>query len=81
MCLAPSPKEARVYGTAELGSGDVAVWALAAVRPGASLGLAPAQRAQAMREAREAATIRDSATYLAELRAVAKIEVNPQLFE
>ncbi len=78
---APPPKEARVYGTVELGSGDVAVWALAAVRPGASLGLAPAQRAQAMREAREAATIRDSAMYLTELRAAAKIEVNPQLFE
>jgi len=78
---APAPVESRTYGTAELGSGDVAVFALAAVRPGSPARLSPAERAQALRDARDRIAMQDAATYISRLRAGAEVEVNQQLFE
>jgi len=78
---APAPVESRTYGTAELGSGDVAVFALAAVRPGSPARLSPAERAQALRDARDRIAMQDAATYINRLRAGAEVEVNQQLFE
>jgi peptidyl-prolyl cis-trans isomerase D len=78
---APAPVESRTYGTAELGSGDVAVFAVAAVRPGSPARLSPAERAQALRETRDRIAMQDAATYVTRLRAGAQVEVNQQLFE
>jgi len=78
---APAPTEARVYDSVELPSGDAAVWVVAAVRPGSPARLSPAERAQAMREARERSSFRDASVYVDELRAGAEVQVNPQLFE
>lgn len=65
------------YGTAELGSGDAAVWTVAAVRPGTDF---VTDRAEAEREAREFAAFQDATVYVAKLRAEAKVKINPQLF-
>ena len=78
---APAPIESRTYGTAELGNGDVAVFAVAAVRPGSPARLSPAERAQALRETRDRIAMQDAATYVSRLRAGAEVEVNQQLFE
>jgi len=78
---APAPVESRTYGTAELDGGDVAVFAVAAVRPGSPARLSPAERAQAMRDTRDRIAMQDASTYVSELRAGAEVEVNPQLFE
>ena len=68
------------YGTAELGTGDAAVWTVAAVRPGTEFVTDPAQRANAGREAREYASFQDATVYVTQLRADAKVKINPQLF-
>jgi peptidyl-prolyl cis-trans isomerase D len=70
-----------LYGTATLASGDAAVWTVTYVRPGSPATLAPAQRAAALREARDQASFRDASVYLAKLRSDAEIELNPQLFQ
>jgi peptidyl-prolyl cis-trans isomerase D len=72
---------APVYGTATLPAGDVAVWALTGREPGSPARLSPAERAEAMRNAREQSSFHDASVYVTELRSKAKVEVNPQLFE
>jgi len=78
---AGQPEGRPAYGTATLASGDTAVWTVTYVRPGSPAALAPAQRAAALNEARDQNRFRDAAVYLAQLRAAAEVEVNPQLFQ
>jgi len=78
---AGQPDGKPVYGTTTLGSGDAAIWTVTYVREGSPATLAPAQRAAALREAREQSSVRDASVYLAKLRADAEVEVNPQLFQ
>ena len=51
------------------------------VKPGSPATLSPAQRAQAMRTARERASFQDASVYVTALRSKAEVKVNPQLFE
>ena len=78
---AGQPEGKPVYGTATLASGDAAIWTVTYVRPGSPATLAPAQRAAAMREAREQSSLRDASVYIAKLRSEADVKVNPQLFQ
>jgi hypothetical protein len=78
---AGQPDGKPLYGTATLASGDAAVWTVTYVRPGSPATLAPAQRAAALREARDQASFRDASVYLAKLRSDAEVELNPQLFQ
>jgi len=78
---AGQPDGKPLFGTAKLASGDAAVWTVTYVRPGSPAGLAPAQRAAALREAREQASFRDASVYVSRLRSNAEVEVNPQLFQ
>lgn len=78
---APAPEGGPTYGTATLGSGDAAIWTVTYVKPGSPASLSPAQRAEALRTAREQSSIRDAAVYVAKLRSSADVKVNPQLFQ
>jgi len=78
---AGQPAGAPLYGTTALESGDAVVWTVTYVRPGSPGALAPAQRAAALREAREWSAYRDASVYVAKLRAEAEVQVNPQLFQ
>jgi peptidyl-prolyl cis-trans isomerase D len=69
------------FGTAKLGGGDAVVWMVSAVRPGTLATLSPAERDKAVEAARERLNIADAAVYIDALRAAAKVDVNPQLFE
>lgn len=78
---APASAQVPAYGTADLAAGDAAVWALVRVRPGTEFMSDPAVSANATREAREFASFQDATVYVNQLRANAKVEVNPQLFQ
>ena len=75
---APVPKDGqRSVGSVGLGNGNVAAWAVSAVKPGLLTGDGTAQ-------ARELASNfgdTDFSTYLAVLRARAKVHYNPTIFE
>jgi peptidyl-prolyl cis-trans isomerase D len=77
---APRPQAAPVSGVALLASGDTAVWTVTAVRSG-TLEQAPAMaQAEATRDAREYSSFQDASVYISQLRANAKVKVNPTLF-
>jgi peptidyl-prolyl cis-trans isomerase D len=79
---APEPAGgAPVFGTAALGTGDAVVWTVTYVRPGSPAALSPAQRAQALRDARDRMALRDASAYVEQLRAGAEVKVNPQLLQ
>ena len=78
---AGEPAGAPLYGTTALESGDAVVWTVTYVRRGSPGALAPAQRAAALRDAREWSAYRDATVYVAKLRAEAEVQVNPQLFQ
>ncbi len=78
---AGAPAGSPLYGTTGLASGDTAVWTVTYVRPGSPASLSPAQRAEAMRTARDASSLRDASVYVTKLRSQAEVKVNPQLFE
>ena len=62
-------------------AGDTAVWTVTYVKPGSPAALSPAERAQAMRTARDRASFQDASVYVTALRSKAEVKVNPQLFE
>jgi len=78
---AGEPAGKPLFGTTTLASGDTAVWTVTYVKPGSLAPLSPAQRAQAMREARNRASLQDASVYVTALRSKAEVKVNPQLFE
>ncbi|MGQ0429721.1 MAG: SurA N-terminal domain-containing protein [Gammaproteobacteria bacterium] len=78
---APVPQGRPSYGTATLGSGDSAVWRVSAVRPGSAAALAPEERQRQSQDARQRSELADAATYVTAMRANAKVDVNPQLFQ
>jgi peptidyl-prolyl cis-trans isomerase D len=78
---AGQPAGKPLYGTTTLASGDTAVWTVTYVKPGSPATLSPAERAQAMRTARERASFQDASVYVTALRSKAEVKVNPQLFE
>jgi peptidyl-prolyl cis-trans isomerase D len=78
---AGEPAGKPLYGATALASGDTAVWTVTYVKPGSVAPLSPAQRAQAMREARDRASFQDASVYVTALRSKAEVKVNPQLFE
>jgi peptidyl-prolyl cis-trans isomerase D len=75
------PAGVPAYGTATLDSGDAVVWTVTQVRPGSPASLSPAERAEALRTARDQASFRDATVYVTQLRSTADVKVNPQLFE
>ena len=77
---APASAPLPAHGSVELASGDAAVWTVARVRPGTEFMADPTQRALVQQESREFASFQDATVYLNQLRATAKVEVNPQLF-
>jgi len=78
---AGQPAGQPLYGTTTLASGDTAVWTVTYVKPGSPATLSPAERAQAMRTARDRASFQDASVYVTALRSKAEVKVNPQLFE
>ena len=78
---AGQPAGQPLYGTTTLASGDTAVWTVTYVKPGSPATLSPAERAQAMRTARDRASFQDASVYVTALRSKADVKVNPQLFE
>ena len=78
---APRPEGRARFGTAELASGDAAVWQLSAVRSGSLAILSPAERQREAEDARERASLADAVAYISAMRAAADVDVNPQVFE
>ena len=78
---AGEPAGKPIYGMTQLATGDTAVWTVSYVRPGSPASLSPAERAQAMKEARETVAMHDASVYVKALRSKAEVNVNPQLFE
>lgn len=78
---APRPEGRARFGTAELGTGDAAVWMVSAVRPGSLAGLAQADGQREHDQARERSSQSDASVYVEALRAAADVDVNPQIFE
>lgn len=77
---APANASLPAYGSVELPSGDAAVWVVGRVRPGTEFVADAGLRTEASREAREFASFQDATVYVNQLRANAKVKVNPQLF-
>jgi peptidyl-prolyl cis-trans isomerase D len=78
---AGDPTGKPIYGSSTLDSGDTAVWTVTFAKPGAPGMLSPAERAQAVRDARNTAALQDATVYVTQLRATADVQVNPALFE
>ncbi len=78
---AARPEGRARFGTAQLGTGDAAVWMVSAVRPGTIAALSPAERQTALEAARESSNIADASAYVNAMRATAEVDVNPQLFD
>jgi len=78
---APQPAVKPSYGTAVLGTGDVAIWSVTAVRAGVLAALSPSEQQREREQARERAAMSDSTAYVIAMRENADIDVNPQLFE
>lgn len=69
------------FGTAQLATGDAVVWMMSAVRTGALATLSPAERQQALENARNSANLADASAYVGAMRAAADVDVNPQVFQ
>ena len=78
---AAKPEGRARFGSAELGNGDAAVWMVTAVRAGSLASLSPTERQQAANAAQESLTTSDASVYISSMRAAAKVDVNPQVFE
>jgi peptidyl-prolyl cis-trans isomerase D len=76
----PASAPVPAQGAVKLASGDAALWTVLRVRPGTEFISDPSQRALAQQEAREFANFQDATVYVTQMRAGAKVEVNPQLF-
>ena len=77
----PAPQGKPQYGTAELASGDAAIWTVTAVRSGTLAALSPEEQQLERNQARERAAQWDANVYVTSMRANADVDVNPQLFE
>ena len=69
------------FGTAELNTGDAVVWMMSAVHTGTLAALSPADRQKAADAAQQSLSVADAAAYITSMRAAAKVDVNPQVFE
>lgn len=69
------------FGTAELAGGDAVVWMMNAVQAGSLAGLSPADRQKAADAAQQSLNVADAAAYITSMRAAAKVDVNPQVFD
>ena len=78
---AARPEGRARFGTAQLGTGDTAVWMVSAVRTGTLATLSPSERQREFEAARERSSIADAAAYVNAMRSAAEVDVNPQLFE
>ena len=77
---APRPAGSPSFGSTELPSGDVAIWAVSAVRSGVEVPGDPAARSALAGEARELMSFLEASVYVTQMRATARVKVNPQLF-
>ena len=78
---AAKPEGMARFGTARLGTGDSVVWMLRSVHAGTVASMSPSDRQKAGAEAQESANMADAAVYINAMRAAAKVDVNPQVFE
>jgi peptidyl-prolyl cis-trans isomerase D len=69
------------FGTATLGNGDAAVWAVMSAQPGKVDALDEPGRQAAFNDARDRQAMSDATVYITTMRANAEVDVNPQLFE
>ncbi len=78
---AAKPEGRARFGTAQLATGDAVVWMVNAVQAGSLAGLSPAERQKAADAAQQSLNVADAAAYITSMRAAAKVDVNPQVFE
>jgi len=78
---APVASGKPAFGTATLGNGDAAIWAVMSAQPGKVDALDAAGRQAAFNEARDRQAMSDATVYITTMRADAEVDVNPQLFE